>query len=633
VGVVCCYSMIQSGSVPFVLRFVQQALHLLWSGLDKVQPHESVGQEMWQDVGPADLGEMAADVEMQHHFVGKKRRHDSISELRESFAAEPDPENFEPLSAQLKHMDFQREDRQESAQSDSRQKFSELKEEDDIVEVYTIPRQQQSHAMQAFQNHIKEALRQVGEAVPFSHSHKFTTADGSKRAHVGPHEHRDHNHAPQQSQPVAPQPLRQPRPMRKAAPLAMPNALPTHVVKSSHRNHQGAPAVKIDIQNLSPQLLSSTSSQITKNLAGGRMQPQTHYPSQPPERNFTAQQPHVQQNFAPQGGMSAHNNNTNNAPSQLNQNMMGQPMPTGLQSSLFNGQQYHAVSETLPDQTQNHMYQQQSDAMKFGNSMEYAGNYDDPSFWHQANTVAPPPAPASNSMEPQQPTMPNNGYCMPATSPYPTPDPVTTTSMPQGAPAAAHAINGKFKPCRIQGCDEPCVARRPYCVRHSGNRLCEHEGCNKCAQGSTRFCIAHGGGRRCTFPGCDKGARDKFFCAAHGGGKRCKFEGCNKSAVGGSSLCTAHGGGRRCAVEGCDKSAQSSTKFCVKHGGGKKCAHEGCEKVARGRTQYCAAVSLHASDFGAGQLRKREEFSYTCFFFLWRSMVAVYAASWKAVIV
>ena len=71
-----------------------------------------------------------------------------------------------------------------------------------------------------------------------------------------------------------------------------------------------------------------------------------------------------------------------------------------------------------------------------------------------------------------------------------------------------------FQPCRVEGCNEPSVVRRPYCQSHSGIRLCEHSGCTKCAQGSTRFCISHGGGRRCTFPGCDKGARDKFFCAA-----------------------------------------------------------------------------------------------------------------------
>lgn len=143
--------------------------------------------------------------------------------------------------------------------------------------------------------------------------------------------------------------------------------------------------------------------------------------------------------------------------------------------------------------------------------------------------------------------------------------------------------------CRIEGCDTAAISRRPYCSRHSGNRICEYkQGCTKCAQGATRFCIAHGGGRRCTFPGCDKGARDKFFCAAHGGGKRCRVDGCAKSAVGGSTLCTSHGGGRRCSVDGCEKSAQSSTRFCVKHGGGKSCAHTGCNKVARGRTNFCA---------------------------------------------
>lgn len=76
------------------------------------------------------------------------------------------------------------------------------------------------------------------------------------------------------------------------------------------------------------------------------------------------------------------------------------------------------------------------------------------------------------------------------------------------------ALTFLLQPCRIQGCDELTVSRRPYCMKHSGNRLCEHAGCTKCAQGSTRFCIAHGGGRRCTHPGCDKGARDKYFCAA-----------------------------------------------------------------------------------------------------------------------
>jgi len=168
------------------------------------------------------------------------------------------------------------------------------------------------------------------------------------------------------------------------------------------------------------------------------------------------------------------------------------------------------------------------------------------------------------------------------------PDGVTSNTTP---PPPQTKLSGSttLRICRIQGCDDLTHGRKPYCLKHSGNRNCEFLGCTKCAQGSTRFCIAHGGGRRCTFPGCDKGARDKFFCAAHGGGKRCSHPQCGKSAVGGSTLCTSHGGGRRCAKDGCSKSAQAATNFCVRHGGGKKCASAGCQKVARGRTAYCAA--------------------------------------------
>ena len=79
--VLCCYSLVRTDAVPFVLRFVQQALRLVWMGLDQVEPHESVGKDLWKDVAPADLGEMAADTEMQQAFmVGKqKRTHDDIS--------------------------------------------------------------------------------------------------------------------------------------------------------------------------------------------------------------------------------------------------------------------------------------------------------------------------------------------------------------------------------------------------------------------------------------------------------------------------------------------------------------------------------------------------------------------------
>jgi len=77
--VVSFYAFLRIESVPFVLRFLQQALRLLWRGLDLVVPHSSVRHNLWKEVVPADLGEMAADVKMQKTFFVKKRPHEAIS--------------------------------------------------------------------------------------------------------------------------------------------------------------------------------------------------------------------------------------------------------------------------------------------------------------------------------------------------------------------------------------------------------------------------------------------------------------------------------------------------------------------------------------------------------------------------
>lgn len=400
--VVVCYSLVSSASVPFVLRFVQQALRLLWDGLDKVEPHESVDKSIWNGVAAADLGEMAADIEMQHHFMSKKRPHNSISAHDRQIEA--NEEQSYPLAFQMKNFGFSEED------------------------LDPTPINSTIH------EHVSDALRSIRSAVPFERI--FTNPEGSKRAHVL---------------------------NRRPAPLSQPNRLPSKVV-SAAASLPARPNPQIDRQDF-PGLHSTFFS--------------------PPASSTTSSQ--------------------------------------SLYSEHSQDLEYVAHAGNSNQQL----------SLAYGPIIEVAGN---------------------------------NQFCSPVVMP-----------------------DYSIKLCRIQGCSEPAVARRPHCVTHSGTRLCEHQGCSKCAQGSTRFCIAHGGGRRCTFPGCDKGARDKFFCAAHGGGKRCIHDGCSKSAVGGSKLCTAHGGGRRCSVEGCDKSAQSSTKFCVKHGGGKKCAQEDCDKVARGRTMFCAA--------------------------------------------
>lgn len=425
--VVSFYSHVRTGSVPFVLRFVQQALRLLWDGLEVVKPHESVDERVWSEVSAFDLGEMAADVEMQHHFMSKKRPR-SLSELIMSDESFPDSLS-DDLTSQFRNVGFP---------------------DTDFDCKPSAPKTQLQ--VDNIQSHLVDALKSIRNAVPFDFVN--TNAEGSKRAHVmGP--------------------IGTSRP----APLQMPQRLPSQVVTA-----------KVFIVNPAS--------------------------SSPSPKSYS-------------------------------------PMPSP------------SVFQPAPIMPLNHGQSQQYET--FDNNRVDCN----PIPFLEVPPVQPIPQPTV----PEVAILPSlDGYCMPV----------------MDSSSESSSRNG-LKLCRIQGCTEPAITRRPHCVKHSGNRLCEYEGCGKCAQGSTRFCIAHGGGRRCTFPGCDKGARDKFFCAAHGGGKRCSHNGCTKSAVGGSKLCTAHGGGRRCSVEGCDKSAQSSTKFCVKHGGGKKCAQEGCEKVARGRTQFCAA--------------------------------------------
>jgi hypothetical protein len=52
--------------------------------LESIEPHESIGRDLWKDVAPADLGEMAADLEMQKAFYQKKRPFEAISSIHVS---------------------------------------------------------------------------------------------------------------------------------------------------------------------------------------------------------------------------------------------------------------------------------------------------------------------------------------------------------------------------------------------------------------------------------------------------------------------------------------------------------------------------------------------------------------------
>ena len=451
-----------------MLNFVQKAVRLLWDGLDKiVNPHESVGKELWKEVAPADLGEMAADLEMQKEFIGKKRpRSDSIQEQfhqddsrdRNPYSATehyvPVPINTPPMRglspAPLFPSTVQ-------ALSQNAQQFVYLDGDND------------GHWA------VQQAVRSVGDM------NLWTDNNGANVSSVG-------------GGTLSPDLVHQ---------------------QQNHQDHPGHQMAFVDYAN------QASTGQVDQYQSIGTVDPIP-----------------VNNPYAGQGDD-----------------------PDTIRANLFEinamAQNYQA---TVPP------------AANMNEGIQYQAQYQQIANIDQMHVVPLSQSEGSVILTgPQQ-----NMFC-------------TTTAQPLPVTSMNLSTNSDQKTCRIEGCNDLAVSKRPYCARHCGNRQCEREGCSKCAQGATRFCIAHGGGRRCTFPGCDKGARDKFFCAAHGGGKRCKREGCTKSAVGGSNFCTGHGGGKRCGVPGCDKSAQSSTKFCVKHGGGKKCQYEGCEKVSRGKTLFCAA--------------------------------------------
>lgn len=177
--VFCCYSFVPSGSVPFVLKFVQQALRLLWHGLDKVRPHKSIGEDLWRDVEPADLGEMAADVEMQQHFIIKKRPHASI---------EATPSTQDPTDAALA-MGFKTLGAP-SGPNAVRSIYTGQQSSPPSGPVEAPPDDEESrgwpmqiHHVQNIQTHIQQAVQSVGDMKPM-HQHVSTNEQGSKRAHI-----------------------------------------------------------------------------------------------------------------------------------------------------------------------------------------------------------------------------------------------------------------------------------------------------------------------------------------------------------------------------------------------------------------------------------------------------------------
>jgi hypothetical protein len=400
--VICMYALVPSVSVPFVLKFVQQALRLLWDGLDRVDPHESVGRRLWSDVAPADLGEMAADVEMQKAFLSKKRPRDSIS-------SSSDPPQQNSSSVVYTGTDVAGHGRKSSlalqlealqvglpGNVEGEETFAAASSNPSVVGLapapvlpdHFMPSTNDVHApaldqqrVLAMKTQVQEAVRSIDNAVLWS-SHKAlaTNEEGTKRAHIS-------------------------------------NSLTT----SSPPPHLAYPHPTYS---------------------------DNYFPPPPDTVSTTAH------------GETMH-----------------QPPREDPQVAMENIRAFNAMA------------QQAAVAETRQGGSEHQTNM---SSWNEiylpgANEVMPAAAPDEiySFSEPAvqaQYCLPTNDSVAPAVTmeaPF-----VASTAHVSGAPG-----ENSGKPCRIQGCNDFAVARRPYCVKHSGNRLCEREGCTKCAQGATRFCI------------------------------------------------------------------------------------------------------------------------------------------------
>ncbi|KAL3914219.1 MAG: hypothetical protein SGILL_006189, partial [Bacillariaceae sp.] len=344
--VFCCYSFVRTGSVPFVLKFVQQALKLLWGGLDKVQPHASVGEDLWKDVAPADLGEMAADVEMQQHFIIKKRPIGAISN-------EPYVHNNvdNDLAAQIETLEGPSETPLAASIYTGRGTSSDYASAGEGSVPSTVqPVQYQT--FESVQNHIQDAIRSVGE-MQSMHQHVATNAAGSKRAHVfqqqapplaftqSAHQQQQQffsqaqqqpqqtfvQHVNQQQQPFVPQ-QQQPQqhydvpsqqidqqfsisqlpPVSASAPLAMPRALPNQVVNAQPTQNFEPVTAGDSLQDLlrDPSLLQPTPTYGAAPLPDNEMEP-LHLGAIPqPQQQQRQVQP--QEQMLQQSGQTLFNN-------------------------------------------------------------------------------------------------------------------------------------------------------------------------------------------------------------------------------------------------------------------------------------------------------------------------------------
>jgi len=534
--VFCCYSFVRLGPIPFVLKFVQQALRLLWGGLDQVAPHKSVDGDVWEHVAPADLGEMAADVEMHQHFMIKKRPIGNISAELES-----QDESIKSLSAQI----------------DSLETIPGTHIAPSIytgqagLEIETAPHQFiQTHTYEGIQGHLHEAIKSVGDLQP-THRHIATNANGSKRAHVFV------VHAPQILNTPSPREKLQLQDGQQetyestvhgvlpavSMPLAQPFRLPNQVVQHQPVNNEYSRSSPLHAPAPAPHqsLQQHTQPKAIYNLPHN--QPIDNNVSPKKSYYFSSQQQQVPQR-------------EDVFPNPVFSLPMDKVIVTGTKNS----------SPPAPFVPQNIPVE-----------VNVTSRVISPK-------IATPNVTNNKSLKPcriqgcDEPALARRPYCVRHSGSRMC-EHKGCTKCAQGSTRFCIAHGGGRR-CTFPGCDKG-ARDKLFCAAHGGGKRCKFSGCNKSAVGGSNLCTAHGGGRRCAVEGCDKSAQSSTkFCVKHGGGKKCSFPECEKVSRGRTNFCAAHGGGVRCKLAGCNRVAIGKVQLCRAHGGGARPKQNGLKALA-----------------------------------------------------
>lgn len=476
--VVSAYACVKSDSVPFVLRFVQQALRVLWDGLDRIdQPH--VSTNVWENVGPSDLGEMAADVEMQQHFHDRKRSHQTMT------SSSSEPEHTVPVDSHFSSILANTLSTQlEKIQLPNGDVVSIPFHVGPNVSVCGITTNHEIHAKE-LQNQVNLALRSVTNS-PRSPATIFTphfvsySVSPPKRLNLG-------SGIP-------------------AVPLAMPQPLPSQIVSGSSSNSAKA--------SMAPPI--TVPSAPLNSLASSPPSPapivdQNAKPTAPtiPTTTFAA-------SAAINMALLASNVQAQQPPSTF----LCVPIGNDSASRVFKvGKSHPGGGKTCRIQG--------CEALSLPRRpycVEHSGNrhceYEGCSKCAQGSTR----------------------FCIAHGGGRRCTFPGCDKGARDKFFCAAHgggkrcryaggcaksAVGGSTfctshgggRRCDVPGCGKSAQSSTNFCVKHGGGKKCTHEGCGKVARGKTSF------------------------CAAHGGGIRCKLEGCNRVAIGKLQLCRAHGGG------------------------------------------------------------------------------------------